>query len=142
MKTTLLFLVFLLATFGIANLSCKKNTKCEGGSYSKGYIIGFDPCTALSSNEKGYVIKFDDNQDTIVMYFNLPNTISIPSGLYSNYVNDFLFPNGYRNIFIINAKYHEANAAEKKIIFCNGLVYLGDFIRATKNKQFVLDCLK
>ena len=143
MKHTFLFLAIILYSIVLSISSCKKKHQdCEGSVYSKGYIIGFNPCTALSSGEKGYVIKFDNNNDTLVAYFTLPNNITIPANLYSNYVSDFLFPVGFRDTYIIEATYHQASAAEEKIFFCNGLINLLDFTRATKGKQTIIDCIK
>jgi hypothetical protein len=142
MKTNYFILFFLFFSL-IVGTTCKKSNKCEDGPFFKGYIIGFDPCTAKSSDSvKGYVIKFENNPDTVVAYFSLPSNINIPNYLFDGFMDDFLFPDGYRDKYIIEANYRTAKPSEVVILFCYSPVSYGAFHSTTKGRQTVIDCFK
>lgn len=138
-QTLLLLFIIFLTTF---DLSCKRKQRCEDGPFYKGYIIGFDPCTAFSNTKKGYVIKFENTSDTIVAYFILPSNIVIPDSLFNDYRNNFLFPDSFRNSYLIRANYREANSSELVLPLCRPDILVADFLRSTKGKQYVIDCFQ
>lgn len=121
---------------------CCKKHNCEDGPFYSGYIIGFDPCTAFSSSNKGYVIKFENSSDTLVAYFKLPYNIIIPDSLFNDYRNNFLFPIGFRDVYQIRANFREAKPSEMVLILCRPDILVADFQSATKGKQIIIDCLQ
>lgn len=140
-KQYLFGLLFLFTALLFLGSNCYKKSKCEEGPFVKGNIIGFDPCTAFSQIEKGYVIKFDDRNDTIIAYFVLPETLKISDSLFYDYRNSYLFPMEYRNKFFIKAKYRESNSSEYKVPLCRPDILMTDFIQATKLKQYTIECI-
>lgn len=139
-RRSFIVLSFLIVYSLLLSLGCRKKSKCEDGPFVSGNIIGFDPCTAYSSNEKGYVIKFEDRADTVVAYFVLPNTINIPDSLFSDYRNSYLFPQDYRSKFFIKVRYRESRPSEYKLTLCRPDILLADFIQTTKQKQYTIEC--
>jgi hypothetical protein len=135
------FLLSVLAILILSGARCKKK-KCGDGPFTTGYIIGYDPCTAKSNDKKGYVIKFENTSDTIVAYFLLPSSISIPPALFDNYQWSYLFPQQYSTSFQIKVRYHSANPSEFVTTMCRPDILVADFLNATKGKQHVIDCLE
>ncbi len=142
MNIQILYRLFVIIVFGMSIWSCNKKLSCQDGSFVTGYIIGFDPCTANSNNKKGFVIKFENTNDTIVAYFSLSPDLNLPDSLYSDFTNNFLFPLDARNKYMIRAKYRQANKNEETLIFCRPDIYLGDFWRTTGGKQYVIECFE
>jgi hypothetical protein len=136
--TNIVYITSIITIF----VCCSKKNKCEDGPFYSGYIIGFDPCTAFSSGNKGYVIKFENTSDTIVAYFKLPDNIVIPDSLFNDYRDNFLFPIGFRNLYQIRANYREAKPSEMVLILCRSDIIVADFQSATKGKQTIIDCFE
>jgi hypothetical protein len=88
------------------------------------------------------VIKFENNPDTVVAYFSLPSNINIPNYLFDGFWYDFLFPDDYRDKYIIEANYRTAKSTEIVITFCYSPDSYAGFHSATKGRQTVIDCLK
>ena len=86
------------------------------------------------------MIKFENNPDTVAVYFSLPNYISIPDSLFNDYTNNYLFPNGFRDKYTIKAIYRDAKASEVVNVFCYSNIYLGGFYGATRGKQIIFEC--
>ena len=130
-----IYFFFLVLVLG---MSCNKESKC-GPGLSKGVIIGFDPCTALSTSIKGYVVKFENFDDTIVTYSKLPANIVIHDSLFSDFKNDYLFPVAYRDSFKIEASFRRVH--ELTITMCYPDIMVGEFQSVTKMKQYRIDCI-
>jgi hypothetical protein len=99
-------------------------------------IIGFDPCTAVDSLNRGYIIITMESKDTLVTY-NLPSNIfSFPKSYFVNYKSDCLFPDSARYDYRIKIKYSFKQRGLDHI--CFGDIFLGVFYEYTKNRQITL----
>ncbi|SDX05635.1 hypothetical protein SAMN05444410_108160 [Hydrobacter penzbergensis] len=127
---------------GIINFSkCKKSN--PDLPRFKATIIGFDPCTALSTDltKKGLVLKIETLSinvnstiiDTVTTY-NLPSIFVIPPEVFLNYQINYLFPLQYRNKYKFKFSYETTPDLEKTYPPCTGDINLGNFIHDIKGK--------
>ena len=99
--------------------SCQNPDKTDPCSKMvKGYVVGFNQC-AIGI---GFIVATTNPPDTMEV-FNLPDSLyhfptDAQSAIYSNYINDFLFPPSYKNTFPISYTYEIVKETEKHHVIC------------------------
>jgi len=130
MKNICFIILIILLSF---IFSCKKETY-----WGTADIVGFDPCTALDSLNRGYIVITLESKDTVVTY-NLPSNIfSFPKSYFVNYKSDCLFPDSVRFDYRIHIKYSITQEKDKIAIQCLDDIYTGIFYQYTKFRQITL----
>jgi len=90
------------------------------------FVIGFDQC-ALGA---GRILAIVEPPDTVITY-NFPDSLyTFPDSLFSNYLNDCLFPGGTLERYPVSVKYRAATPTEFTGFICHP-----DFIMATHFHQ-------
>jgi hypothetical protein len=74
-----------------------------------------------------------------VTYSKLPASIVIPDFLFSDFKNDYLFPEAYRDSFKIEASFKRVH--ELTFTMCSPAIMAGEFLAVTKMKQYRIDCV-
>lgn len=122
----LYFIGFLCGIVLLTAASCKKE---EPLMYTKGYIVGFDPCTINHQYRIGYVIISQDLKDTLVTYnlsdivykmpasvvFNSDTFYQIPQLFFQNYSDSPFFHDSLR--FKYNIKFIYRRAFDNELTY-------------------------
>ncbi len=140
-------LIFILIIITVTSCKKDKRLKCYNTT-STGRIIGFDPCSYYKDPAHvygyGFVLEIDNGttKDTVANY-------QIPDGLFvfppienwNAYNGEFLFAADLQDRYKISFSYKTASGSELISVVCPGIINLGPYSQAVKNRQVLLSCI-
>lgn len=140
-----LFLI-LIITF-VTGCKKDKRLKCYNTA-STGRIIGFDPCSYYKDPSHvygyGFAIEIDKGttKDTVATY-QIPDGLFVfpPIESWVAYNGEFLFATDLQDRYKISFTYKIASGSELISIVCPGIINLGPYYQAVKNRQVLISCV-